>query len=523
MHRRLGLFVLCAVLAGSMSQPPALAQSGSVPLSLDQCLNTALENNLSLVSARKNPAIAEQQIDVSRSAFDGVLSAGVNFNDSDGDEDIVLSDGVAVAEQAGSSESEALTGDVSFTDPLQFGGQYSVTYNLTDVDFSSTSVQAATGFLTQSTFTQENDGFTFNYEMPLLGGLGKEANTVDILLAQGSLDISREDLRRDAISTLQAVEDSYWDTLAAREAVRISKLSLKRAEDLLELNRKKVEVGTLAPIEITEAEAGVASQVESVIVAETTLENAEDVLLQLMAVPDSDPMWGRKLELVDRPSFSPKQLDLDDAIATALARRPEMATARQRLKDNELSERVAKKNSRHGLDLTAALTPGTQDDVDRSTATLFPPGIPPSITTTASDDTDWSVGLRYTYTVRNRRAKASHRIAQLNTEKSDLDLRDLEQTIRVDVRRSVRDVESGNQRVAAARKNVELQQKKLDAENKKFDNGMSTSFEVLTFQNDLANAELSEIRARLDYVKALTAMERAKGTLLEARGLSLGD
>ena len=98
-----------------------------------------------------------------------------------------------------------------------------------------------------------------------------------------------------------------------------------------------------------------------------------------------------------------------------------------------------------------------------------------------------------------------------------------EQDIRVDVRISARSVESGIKRVEAARKNVELQQKKLEAEQKKFDNGMSTSFEVLTFQNDLADAELGRIRAALDYVKSLTALERSKGTLLEARNLSLGE
>ena len=97
-----------------------------------------------------------------------------------------------------------------------------------------------------------------------------------------------------------------------------------------------------------------------------------------------------------------------------------------------------------------------------------------------------------------------------------------EQTVRIDVRRSVRAVDSGIKRVAAARENVRLQTEKLEAEQKKFENGMSTSFEVLTFQNDLADAELALIRAALDYTRALTGLERSKGTLLQARGLSLG-
>ena len=335
--------------------------------------------------------------------------------------------------------------------------------------------------------------------------------------------ISKEDLRLQSMQTLQTVEDTYWDVLAAREALRISQLALKRAEDLLELNKKKVEVGTLAPIEITEAEAGVAAQVEAVIVAENTMENAEDVLLQLMAVPASDPRWDQTLDLTNRPSFVPVSVDLDQALATAMERRPEMTTARQRLRDNELSERVAKRLVRHGLELVANVTPYQDREEDRFQDTLEPPLIPISDTSTSSDDTNWWVNLRYTYQLGNRKAKADYAVARLEKEKTQVGLQSTEQDIRVDVRKSARNLEAGLRRVEAAAKNVELQQKTLEAEQKKFDHGMSTSFEVLTFQNDLADAELAEIRAKLDYVKSQTAMEQSKGTLLEARGLSLGE
>ena len=144
-----------------------------------------------------------------------------------------------------------------------------------------------------------------------------------------------------------------------------------------------------------------------------------------------------------------------------------------------------------------------------------------NLTTTNAETTDWSVGLTYGYPLRNRRAKANHAIATLNRQKSETALRNTEQSVRVDVRVAVRNLESGLKRIEAASKNAELQRKKLDAEEKKFDNGMSTSFEVLTFQNDLASAELAAIRARLNHAKSLTAFERAKGTLLEARGLTL--
>jgi outer membrane protein TolC len=140
--------------------------------------------------------------------------------------------------------------------------------------------------------------------------------------------------------------------------------------------------------------------------------------------------------------------------------------------------------------------------------------------TKATQD-NWNAQLTYRIPIGNRAAKADYARARLLREQSEVDLDNQQQTIRVEVRSAVRGVTSGIKRVEAARVNVRLQQKKLEAEQKKFENGMSTSFEVLTFQNDLADAERAEIQARLDYIKSLAALERAKGTLLESRGLTL--
>ena len=129
----------------------------------------------------------------------------------------------------------------------------------------------------------------------------------------------------------------------------------------------------------------------------------------------------------------------------------------------------------------------------------------------------------YSVPLGNKAAKANLRVAELTTQKGEIDVLKQEQTIRVEVRAAAREVDSGTKRIAAANKNVELQEKKLDAEEKKFQNGMSTSFEVLTFQRDLADAELGRINAALSYIKALVALERSKGTLLQARGLTLAD
>jgi outer membrane protein TolC len=224
-------------------------------------------------------------------------------------------------------------------------------------------------------------------------------------------------------------------------------------------------------------------------------------------------------------------IDVDQAIAIGLQQRAEVKSAEQTVDNRMLSERVARRQVRHQLDFAVNYTPqGSSLDspaiIDPSSGGLFFAEQTAEMEESISrifngDEYNWNVRLTYRVPIGNRAAKAEYARSRLSREQSQVDLDNQEQTVRVEVRRAARAVESGIKRVQAARKNVELQQKKLDAEQKKFDNGMSTSFEVLTFQNDLADAELSEIRARLDYIKALAGIERAKGTLLESRGLSL--
>jgi outer membrane protein TolC len=489
----------------------------------------ALQNNLNLVSEMMDPAISAEQINVAQSPFDPVLDVQGDFRRNTVDQSIdaleqdpITGEIIVAGTTTGEQTADLWNAGVSFSHLLAFGGVYTAAYNYDDTDFAGIDVQRGTNFITDSIFTQQADGFLLTYTMPLLQGFGKEVNKEQVLLARGNLDISREELRRIAIETIQDVEDAYWNVVGVRAALRISMLALERAEDLLELNRKKVEVGTLAPIEITQAEAGVAEKVEQVIQAENTAENAEDLLLELLAVPADSPLWSQTLDLPDRPSYDPPQIDVEEAITEALTSRPELESARLGFRNSELSERAAKKRVRHGLDLAATLRPANGTENEQLVA--FPGQlIPDSGSRVDQDTTDWSVGLAYRYPFGNRKAKADYIIAQHRKDKSDLTLQSWEQRVRVEVRTAVRNLESGIKRIEAAQTNVRLQREKLDAEQRKFENGMSTSFEVLTFQNDLADAELKEIQARLDFVKAQTELERAKGTLLNARSLKLGE
>ena len=164
----------------------------------------------------------------------------------------------------------------------------------------------------------------------------------------------------------------------------------------------------------------------------------------------------------------------------------------------------------------------TYGDQTSRSIIITPPGVPPTSDKFATDTfPNWSIGLVYAYPFGNRAAKANAAIANINVERSHLGVEIAEQDVRVDVRTAARAVESGAKRVAAAHSNTILQQKTVDAELKKFENGMSTSFQVLEFQEDLTTALGTLNRALVDYRKSLTALERAKGTLLASKGMKL--
>jgi outer membrane protein len=497
------------------SRATAVDPPNAVRYTLAEVLGIALANNLDLVSARKDPAIATQQVIVNEAVFDGVLGASADYQKFQQDETGSFTvTGVGTSPVDNNSDTTNWTAGVSWSKNLDFGGDYIVSYQYNDFDGVTQQLNTSSGVPVpeNSDSTAKSDGFGLVYRMPLLRGFGREVNQVNVLLAKSGLAISKEELRLQATQTAKQVEDAYWNLLAARAAHAVALESLKLARDLYELNKKKVEVGTLAPIDITQAEAGVAAREETVILDETTVANAEDELRRLLAIPKGDPLWERPIVPTDRPLLEAQTVDDEAAIATALEHRPEMFTARQQVSDSELNERVARNGTRHSLDFRAQINRTSSDDTFQT---------PNTLSDTKSDRTPWSVGLVYAYPIGNHGAKANYAIATLNREKSQIDLQNAEQTIRVDVRTAARNVESGAKRIAAARANTLLQRKTLEAEQKKFDNGMSTSFEVLRIQTDLSDAQVREIQALLDNAKAVADLERAKGTLLEARGLTI--
>jgi outer membrane protein len=522
-----------AVLIAS-SVPAIRAQDAdAVPMSLSECLTTALENNLELTIAKKDPEIAGLNVTFQKAAFDPILGAGLKHAANRLQSAQVFD--FVVPPRETQTESRVITDnvDASLAQRLNFGASYEVTANaFTTPGYFGSQTFSDTDpnlLISQAELDRSKSwGYGVRFTQPLLKGLGRAVNEASLLVATHNLNISQNELQRLAELAVKGAEDAYWDLLAAREAEKVAQQALELSQELYELNKKKVEVGTLAPIEITQAEANVASNVEGTIRTKQAVKNAEDNLRRLLAVPENDPLWTKTILPTEKPMSDPTTTDQDEAIRIAYERRREIASARQQIEISKVEETAAHNEVKHQLDLVGTWARTHSEAPENVTVTNVPPpddvfnGVYTFDPVTRKSP-DWSVALVYSYPIGNRAAKSNYAISKINSEKSQIALESVMQDVRVDVRRSARAVESGYERVVAARKNTELQTKKLEAEQKKFDNGMSTSFEVFTFQTDLRNAQLSLIQALLDYNKALADLERAKGTLLESKGLTLAE
>ena len=358
-------------------------------------------------------------------------------------------------------------------------------------------------------------------------------NRTDIEVAKLGVATSEEGFRRTVIDTLGTVENAYWDLSAAISNLDVARESLKLANDLLALNRKKVEVGTLAPIQITEAEAGVASREEGVIIAQADIRNAEDNLRRIMNVPPDSPDWMMAITPSDKLPFEPAEIDLGAMIRAALEERPEIRQAKQDLRTKDLRHRFAQNQTKPGFDALASYSPrGDNEDVGLvdtngdhipdSPGVVINGGTRESIREVFDNrNYDWSIGLNHSIPIGNRAAKSVEAQSQIALEQSQLTLQNLERGVQVEVRTAVRAVDTGVKRVASARSNVVLQVKKLEAEQKRYDNGMSTSFQVLSFQNDLTAARSAEIAAITAYNKAVVDLGRVTATLPETSGVTI--
>ncbi len=473
----------------------APAPEGPKRLSLQEAIQTSLENNLQVQIARETRELSRGNVVFNEGSFDWNLGATYSQSHSEND----YTDATANARNL----------RLSLSRPLEWGGSFSVGYTPA---YSTSRIPNVTGGTVSGTgggSTPYSSGLNLSFSMPLLKNLGRATTESALIVARKGAQQADLTFQKSIIDLVANTESLYWDVVYAQRNLDNKKQALSLARKQLKENQIRVEVGTLAPIEVTSAEASVAQKEQEIIAAEAQLLNAKDALLRALYPTSERPS---SLELTDSPSIKPVDLEEAAAEKMALDRRVELKNARLDVESKQVLEGAAQNRLKPQLDLSLGYTANSL-----SYSALGPA----NTDALKSKIPGYNASLTFSMPIANRAAKGTEIQARANRRSSELTLHDLELGIVLEVRQALRNLDASEKGVRAAEKTRIFRERNLEAEQKKFENGMSTNFFVLQRQDELDQARSSELQAQITYAKAATSLEKAVGNLLEARKLEL--
>lgn len=487
----------------SMLAATTAADAGPVlQLTLEEAVKRAMDNNVDIAVQRYSPQDSELAIEQAKGAYDPLLTSSLSKNSQTDPARNAFSGGEKVDTD---------------TTVFNFGAlQYIPTGGNLRLDFNNNKTD------TNSVFSTFNPSFgsslNANVAQPLLRDFKIDFNRRQITVAKKNREISDVEFRQTVVNTLANVKNLYYDLLYSMDNLEVQRKSLSLADRFLEENQIKVRVGTLAPLDVVAAESEKASREEAVILAEAAVLDAEDAMKRAI-FPDNNPAtWASKIVPVDRPTAEPVVVDLPAAINRALAGRTDVVSARKSLEVDDINVKFTHNQTLPVFDLVAGYgasgVGGTllqRDGLGGPVIGTIPGGYGDAVSSVFSNDfPTWVVGFNFSYPILNRTAQAASARARVSRDQSLASLQRLEMQVTAEVRASARAVETNIKRVASTRAARVLQERRLDAETKKFAAGMSTNFLVTQSQRDLAVAEVAELRAIADYRRSLVDFERVQ-------------
>ena len=494
-----------------------LAQPAEVrrfDLTLDDAIQRALDRNLDIAVERINPQVFDltlaQQEAFYRPTFGFNVDAASRTNPS-----ATQLDGGDI------TETDTSNFDVSLSQPIKWGG------GALNVGFDNNRQSTTNAF---SSFNPSyRSVFVSQYTQPLLRGFRVDNSRTQIQVTRINRDISDIDLRQTIINTVADVENAYWELLYSVASVAVQQQALDLAEQLVRDNRARVEIGTLAPIEVVQSQAEAAARRQTLAQAQQALRTAELALKRLIVGGTQDELWTAELSPVDQPRLSQPPIDIPSAVNNALGQRTDLGRAQRQQDINQLNVRALRNHTLPALDLVGAFQLQGQggdllvrDFLGGEAEQVIPGGYGDALSQLADARFPvWTVGLQMSYPIGTSSEEAALERARLQVRQTEAELRQLELSVATEVTNAALQVESISERIDAATASRELAEEQLAAEESKLQVGLSTNFFVVQSQRDLATARDAELRAILDYQKALVELERLQQTSLTRTGISI--
>jgi outer membrane protein TolC len=393
------------------------------------------------------------------------------------------------------------------------GGQYNVNWTNGRDTTSSTNSTCSPCF---------SSGLQASFTQPVWRNFKIDNTRAQIRNNEISQDIAEINLSGQEVAILAQVRNAYWELAYARQAVEAAQQSLDLATKLVGDNRARVEIGTMAPIDVVQAQAEQANRRQQLVTAQATLRNNELALKRLIVSGTDDELWGATIVPTDRPTVAAQEIDLEAAVRNALSRRTDLAVTKKNLESADISLATIENETKPELNFVGSLNLSGRAGQGRERPDPFNPGaVIPAPTGTYLDSLSqmsrfeaprWAVTMNFSYPLGTSAAKANLSRQRLLRNQTEASLKAAELQVATEVTAAALAVRNSLEAMQASTASRELAEQRLQAVQSKFDVGMATNFEVVQAQRDLNDARNSELRQQLNYQRALVDFQRVQIT-----------
>jgi len=492
----------------------------TVQLTVDDAIKLALDRNLDIAVQSLNPSTFDYAYANLAAAYRPTLTSLISRQSVTNPSTSTISGGSAGA----GVNTGTNTYNGGLAQNLKWGGG-SLIATLNNNKATTTS----TNSLFNPTF---NANWSAQYTQPLLRNFKIDSTRQQLVVTRLNQDISEIQLQAIIINTVSNVRNAYWDLVFAIQAVDVARRSVELADQLVRDNQTRVEIGTMAPIDVVQAQSQAATQRQNLAVAEGTRRTNEIALKRLIVNGTQDPNWNAALNPVDRPEFAPQPIDLAAAVRRALENRTDLQQAKKNLSVNDITLKYLNNQTLPQADLVARyglvglggeqFTGCTGNGVSRvCTGTISGNYLDSLSTLFKQNYPTWTFQLNVNYPIGTSAQEATAARARVQVNQVAAQIKQIELQIATDVTNAATSVQNNAERVQAAQAAREFAQRTLEAEQSKFEVGMSTNYFVVQAQRDLATAQNNELQAVLAYRRSLVELERLQQTSLTTSNITI--
>ncbi len=495
-------------------------QGPTVGLTLDEAVNFALERNLDIAVQRLNPLLSDIQVASARAFYQPTLTSTLSqaSNTNAPISQLQLSSGGLGVTSRTVSYNGGLTQNIPWG-----GATISATLN---------NSRQATNSNNAFYNPQFQSVWSAVFTQPLLRGFRTDTQRRQLVVSRVNREISDVQLRASITNTVSNVRNAYWDYVFATQSVDVAQQSLELATKLVQDNQIRVEVGTMAPIDVVQAQAEAAARRQALVNAESIKRTTELAVKRLIVAGTDDANWTGTLDATDRPAFAPEPIDVEAAVKRALGQRTDLEIARKNIQNNSTTLKYLRDQTLPDIDLQVNY--GVQGVggpyqqrantgiLGSQITTVVPGGIEDAMRTLLGlNYPRWTVALNVSYPIGLSSQDASVARARVQLSQVEAQLKQVQLQIATEVTNAAVNARNTAEAVQAAQATRELSQRRLEAEQSKFDVGMSTNYFVVQAQRDLNDSRNSELRAILNYRKALVELERLQQTTLQNQNITV--